>query len=135
MYPYPGMRQFPHSFVTMRWFECGAAGCGIIGKRPTTPLADELLDWEDATIELPDHPQESVKFVEEILQDTSRLNSIHQRNYAENLARHDLRYRIKTMLEQLGIGLPERLVNELSQLKRRYNQISGVLAGEGDRIQ
>ncbi len=121
---HPGMRQFPYSFVTLRWFQCGAAGCVIIGKRPTTPLADKLLDWEDATIELPDDPKESVEFVEELLQNRTRLNSIHKRNYVENLARHDWRFRIKSMLEQLDIPLPKCLVNELSQLKTLHALVS-----------
>jgi hypothetical protein len=121
---YPGMRQFPYSFVTLRWFQCGAAGCAIIGKRPTTPLADKLLDWKDATIELPDDPQESVEFLEELLQDRTRLHSIHKRNYVENLARHDWRFRIKSMLEQLDIPLPKRLVDELLQLNTLHAQMS-----------
>jgi hypothetical protein len=114
---YPGMRQFPHPFVTLRWFECGAAGCGIIGKRPTTPVVDELLNWEDSTIELPEDPQESVEIVEQLLQDQNRLNSIHRRNYLENLAKHDWRHRIQLMLETLNLSLPPRLVEELSQIK------------------
>lgn len=114
------MRQFPHPFLTMRWFECGAAGCVIIGKRPNTPLTDELLNWKDSTIELPDNPQESVEFVEELLHDEARLNAIHRRNYIENLARHDWRIRIKDMLEKLNIELPHILIEELSQLNRLH---------------
>lgn len=126
---YPGMRQFPHSFVTLRWFDGAATGCAIIGKRPTTPLADELLCWEDATIELPDDPQESLEFIEELLQDTPRLHSIHKRNYAESLARHDWRLRIKSMFENLDIPLPQPLVDELSRLKEAREQVSLVSAG------
>lgn len=114
---YPGMREFPHSFVTLRWFEGGAAGCAIVGKRPTTPAAEELLNWEDATIELPEDPQASVELIEELLQDESRLHSIHKRNYIENLSRHDWRWRIKSMLEELKVPLPERFSEELAQLQ------------------
>lgn len=115
---YPGMRQFPYSFVTLRWFECGAAGCVIVGKRPTTPLAQELLDWEDATIELPDDPEASVRLIEELWENPARLHAIYRRNYVENLTRHDWRWRIKTMLDQLEIALPESLIKELSQLQK-----------------
>lgn len=114
---YPGMRQFPFSFVTLRWFQSGAAGCGIVGKRPTTPLADELLDWQDATIELPDDPEASVDFIERLLSNPSRLLPIYQRNYLESLTRHDWRYRIEQMLTTLGVDLPDPLVNELRQIK------------------
>jgi hypothetical protein len=119
---YPGMREFPHSFVTLRWFDCTATGCAVIGKRPTTPLADELLCWEDSTIELPDDPQESIEFIEELLKDTPRLNAIHKRNYTESLARHDWRLRIKNMFEVLDLPLPDRLVDELSQLKKIHDE-------------
>ena len=111
------MREFPHSFVTLRWFEGGAAGCAIAGKRPTTPIAEQLLDWEDATLELPDDPEASADFIEELLQDQQRLESIHKRNYIQNLTRHDWRWRIKNMLEQLQIPLPAPLANELLQLE------------------
>ena len=121
---YLGMRTFPYPVITPRWFDCGAAGCAIVGKRPTTPLVDELLSWEDATIELPDDPQESVKFVEELLQDKQRLEAIHKRNYVENLARHDWRFRIKSMLDHFRIPIPDGLVEELSQLKSLHAQVS-----------
>lgn len=115
---YSDMRQFPYPFVTLRWFECGASGCVIVGKRPKTPIADKLLNWEDATIELPDDPQEAVELLEELLQDTKRLHTISQRNYIQNLAQHDWRIRIKSMLEQLEIALPEPLNDQLLQMKR-----------------
>jgi hypothetical protein len=60
---YPGMRRFPYSFITLRWFYGTASGGAVVGKRPTTPLMDELMNWEDATIEFPDDPQKSAEFI------------------------------------------------------------------------
>jgi Glycosyl transferases group 1 len=119
---YPGMRQFPYSFVTLRWFYGAATGCAIVGKRPITPVADELLNWEDSTIELPEDPQKSVELIEELLQDTTRLHAIHKRNYVESLARHDWRHRIQTIFEAVNLPLPEVLGKELSQLKTLHQQ-------------
>jgi hypothetical protein len=121
---YPGMRQFPYSFITLRWFYGAATGGAIVGKRPTTPLYDELLNWEDATIELPDDPQKSVELIEELLQDTQRLESIYKRNYVESLARHDWRYRIQSMLEKVQIPLPHGLREELGKLKLLHEKSS-----------
>jgi hypothetical protein len=121
---YPGMRSFPYPFVTLRWFQSGAAGCGIVGKRPTTPLANQLLDWQDATIDLPDDPEASIDLIQSLLADQPRLHAMHQRNYRENLARHDWRYRIEQMLTMLGIDLPDQLINELLQLRRKLQAIS-----------
>jgi hypothetical protein len=121
---YPGMRLFPHPFVTLRWFQCGATGCAIAGKRPTTPLADELLNWEDATIELPDQPVACVGMLKDLLQDTTRLNTIHRRNYLENLARHDWRHRIKAVMGTLQIPVPPPLGEALSALQAKLATIS-----------
>ena len=120
---YPGMRQFPYSFITLRWFYGTATGGAIVGKRPTTPLMDELMNWEDATIELPDDPQKSFEFINELLQDEVRLNSIYKRNYVESLARHDWRHRIQSMLEAVKIPLPQGLLEELSHMKMIHEKM------------
>ncbi len=122
---YPGMRRFPHSFITLRWFYGAATGGAVVGKRPTTHLMDELLNWEDATIELPDDPQKSVEFIDELLKDEVRLNSIYKRNYVESLARHDWRHRIQSMLETMKIPLPQGLVKELSEMKMINEKMVG----------
>jgi hypothetical protein len=114
---YPGMRVFPYSFVTLRWFECGATGCAIAGIRPTTPIGNQLLNWQDAVIDLPDDPETSVQIVKDLLADSSRLEEIHRRNYRENLSRHDWRLRIQDLLTQLNLPLPTKLVYQLEQLK------------------
>ena len=120
---YPGMRRFPYSVITLRWFYGTATGGAVVGKRPTTPLMDELMNWEDATIELPDDPQKSVEFINELLQDEVRLNSIYKRNYLESLARHDWRHRIQSMLEAVEIPLPQGLLEELSQMKMIHEKM------------
>ncbi|HIK18357.1 MAG TPA: glycosyltransferase family 1 protein [Leptolyngbyaceae cyanobacterium M33_DOE_097] len=114
---YPGMREFPYPFITIRWFECSATGCGIVGKRPTTPAADELLNWRDATIELPDNPQRSVEMIRSLLDDPHRLQAIRSRNYKHNLARHDWRWRIEQMLQTLGLPIPHPLERTLHLLR------------------
>ena len=123
----PGMRKFPYSFVTLRWFQGGAAGCAIVGKRPMTPMAAELLDWEDATIELPDDPQSRVGCLQDLLQDSDRLQAIQKRNYLQNLSRHDWRLRIRDWLLELGVPLPDPLVEQIAALKAKHRQMSGGL--------
>ena len=121
---HPGMRQFPYSVLTLRWFQGGAAGCAIVGKRPTSSLANELLDWEDATIELPDDLQASVECIQDLLRDTPRLRAIQQRNYLQHLSRHDWRLRIRDWLTELGVPLPKPLVDQIEEIKMQSRQIS-----------
>ena len=59
----PGARAFPHSVVTLRWYEAFAAGCAAVGKRPVTRRPERLLAWQDAAIDLPASPEDAVDFL------------------------------------------------------------------------
>ncbi|MGF1524368.1 MAG: glycosyltransferase [Leptolyngbyaceae cyanobacterium] len=113
--------KFKHSVLSLRWIEGCAAGCTILGKRPKTVLADQILNWEDATVELPEDPEQWLGFTEKLLEDTSRLQAIYQRNYIESLARHDWRYRIRDVFEILQLPLPTLLTDELKLLAEKLN--------------
>jgi hypothetical protein len=116
---YPGMRYFPHSFVTLRWFDAFATGCAAVGKRPITPEADRLMPWPDASLDLPEDPERAADLLEDLFEDRARLTRIRLRNHYEALARHDWRLRIRDLLRQLGLPLPSRLTQELEQLERK----------------
>jgi hypothetical protein len=105
-----------------RWFEISAAGTAVLGRRPETPLIDQYLGWEDATIELPDDPQTGLEFICDLLADKDRMAAIHRRNYYENLIRNDWRHRIKAMFETLAIPLPEQLQAQLKAKEEEYQQ-------------
>jgi hypothetical protein len=107
------------SIVVPRYFECMAAGCAVVGKRPVTPLADTLFDWEDAFIDLPDGEEGALDAVSGLLGDRGRLDAIRRRNFRQSLARHDWRYRILEILKLLGLGVPPLLDRELGQLQER----------------
>jgi len=106
--------RFPFSFVTQRWFECLTAGCVVIGRRPTCPEANQLLNWEDATIEVPERDEDLIPFVEALLTDRERLDAAHHRNYQQVLSHHDWRYRVAQMLDCLGVPYPLPLQRSLS---------------------
>jgi hypothetical protein len=84
--------------VPQRLFESVAAGCVIIGKRPTCHEMSELFDWPDAFIELHDEPEEMANFIED-MPNNYDLETIGRRNYDECLSRHDWRLRIDDMLK------------------------------------
>jgi hypothetical protein len=88
----------PISIVGQRFYESLAAGCVLVGKRPTTDEADELLNWQDSTIDLPDDPTQAVEELRDLLADPGRLEAIRERNVENVRARHDWRNRIPGML-------------------------------------
>jgi hypothetical protein len=116
---HPGMRRFPYSFVTLRWFDALATGCAVVGKRPVTPEADRLMPWRDSTLELPDDPLVAVEMLETLFDDAPRLARIRLRNHYEALAEHDWRLRVRAIFEDLGVALPRGLRGELDQLAER----------------
>lgn len=94
----------PISIVGQRFYESLAAGCALAGRRPATDEADELLDWPDSVIELPDEPAEAVAALIDLSSDTKRLSAIRERNVEETRARHDWRQRIARMLDDQPQG-------------------------------
>jgi hypothetical protein len=118
--------RFPFSMVTQRWFECLTAGCAVLGRRPTCPEADQLLSWEDATIDVPENTADLLLFVEDFLNDKQRLEAIHHRNYINALAKHDWRYRIADMLDHLGLSYPEPLQKSLEELYTSVEKLCAV---------
>lgn len=106
----------PFPFVGQRWFESLAAGCMVVGRQPACPEAADLLCWEDCVIDSPEDPADLVPLLEELLSDEDRLRTVHQRNYAESLARHDWRHRLGDMLDILGVPHPGALASALQRL-------------------
>lgn len=115
----PGKRHFPCSFVGQRWFESLAAGCVVVGYRPVCQEANELLSWEDATIECPKDPVAFVEFIEKLLCDSERLKRARLRNYLNMLLMHDWSYRIENIMKKIGLSLDtEKLIQRQEELTR-----------------
>ena len=120
----PGKRVFPYSIVGQRWFESLAAGCVVVGRRPQTDDYEELLDWQDATIELKDEPQLAVEQVLELLTDRDRLTVISQRNAQHVRSKHDWSFRIMAMLRALNADVPPLLDERAEQLARGCDSVA-----------
>ena len=114
-------REFTRSILTPRWFESLAAGCIVVGRRPRTPLAERILCWEDATIELPD-ADSSPQFVRDLLSDSPRRAAARVRDRQHMLRGHDWRHRLRDMFEVLGLSLPARLAVDLKELEARVGR-------------
>jgi hypothetical protein len=109
--------RFRFSFVGQRWFESAAAGCVIVGKRPVCAEMDELFNWQDSTIELPDDAVAMADSIEHMLSNWN-LDEIGKRNYAHCLDRHDWRHRIRDMLEIMQTVPSKRLIDEIEELSK-----------------
>lgn len=108
-----------YSPLLLRWLEGWACGCAIVGKRPFGKGVDQLLDWENSTLELPDSASDWIPFFEELLNQGELLLQISQRNYQECLLRHDWRYRIRDIFTTLNLPMPAQLQLEIELVQAK----------------
>ncbi|MBF2000762.1 MAG: glycosyltransferase [Synechococcales cyanobacterium C42_A2020_086] len=108
-----------YSPILYRWFEGWLAGCTIVGKKPFGKGVASLMDWDNSTLDLPDSPDDSIPFLESLLEDEETLLLNAHRNYHECLLRHDWRYRIRDLLMTVGLPLPEPLNDDIALLRKK----------------
>lgn len=111
-------KRFTQSFIGLRWFESSAAGCVIVGRRPTCAEMDRFFPLPNSTIELPHNQKDTLPFFEALLSDEKSLRSIGTNNYLYALEKNDWRYRFIDMLFILGISPPASLLEEIAQLSK-----------------
>ena len=103
--------------VTSRWLESLLSGCIVAGRRPVSRMADEMLNWEGVTVELPDAPEDAADRLSDLLKNNEALGQQRQRNIERTLAQHDWRYRIARMCVLFDLPPPAALQTELAQLQ------------------
>jgi hypothetical protein len=79
-------------------------------------MAQEMFPWPDALIDLPDDPSRAVEFIMSLLSEPNFISESRSRNVAEMCRRHDWRYRIRDIYQQLQLPLPDSLKLELQAL-------------------
>ena len=99
-----------------RWVYAWAAGCTVIGTRPTSAGAQEHMNWSQSMVELPDDLEAACDLIEETLSDKAAMRQQGLINASEALARHDTRYRLRDLFEELGFELPDRLRDDIEKL-------------------
>jgi hypothetical protein len=80
-------------------------------------MAEEMLCWPDATIDLPDRPIEAAMKIMDLASDGDFLSTTRSRNVIEMCRRHDWRYRMRDIYQYFQLKLPPLLTDELSALE------------------
>jgi len=102
--------------VTSRWLESLLSGCIVAGRRPVSRMADEMLFWPDATVELSEDPQTASDELLALLSQNDALESQRRTNIFNTLSSHDWRYRIEALCGLFKLPVPEKLKNDVAQL-------------------
>jgi len=110
--------QRPRSMmVTSRWLESLLAGCVVAGKRPISPMSDDMLCWDGATLELADDPAAAVEQLQHLLDDEDALEAQRRRNVRETLLRHDWRHRLVDLCAHFGLPEPAALLEDRQRVQ------------------
>lgn len=102
--------------VTSRWLESLLSGCIVAGRRPVSRMAEDMLFWQNATIELSEDPECAADELIALLSHNDTLEQQRRINIFQILSHHDWRYRIEAFCNMMDILVPEALHDDLSRL-------------------
>ncbi len=103
--------------VTSRWLESLLSGCIVAGRRPVSRMADDMLCWPNATIELSEDPQTASDELMTLLSHNDSLEQQRRNNIFQTISHHDWRYRIAFFCRVMNLPIPEALLNDLARLQ------------------
>jgi len=103
--------------VTSRWLESLLSGCIVAGRRPVSRMADEMLFWPKATIELSENPEIASDELVALLSHNDSLEEQRRTNIYHIVTNHDWRYRIDHFCRIMNLSQPELLQDDLVRLQ------------------
>lgn len=103
--------------VTSRWLESLLSGCIVAGKRPTSRMAEDMLFWPGATVELADDPRQAGEELLDLLGRNDELRSQRRSNIRHMILHHDWRDRILTLCGLFRLPVPAALSDDLERLR------------------
>ena len=103
--------------VTSRWLESLLSGCIVVGRRPVSRMADEMLFWPQATLELATDPEAAADELISLLSRNETLAEQRRSNIFHCLGHHDWRYRIVTLCGLFNLPVPQGLQDDIARLQ------------------
>lgn len=102
--------------VTSRWLESLLSGCIVAGKRPVSSMADEMLFWNNATVELSDAPAVAYEELMELLHRQEDAQAQRMNNIRHVIEHHDWRQRIQVLCQRFNWPVPALLLEDVEKL-------------------
>ncbi len=103
--------------VTSRWLESLLSGCIVAGRRPESRMADEMLFWPGATLELSEDPHAAADELDAMLSRNEEMAAQRRSNIFHSLGHHDWRYRIVDLCRKFSLPVPQTLTDDLVRLQ------------------
>lgn len=107
-----------HLEMAFRYIEGAAAGTVMLGMLPTTAEGRQLLDWEDAVIDLPFDSPDIVEVIKDLDTQPHRLSRICRSGVVNALRRFDWLHSWQKILHTVGLSPTPRLQERQEALNR-----------------
>jgi hypothetical protein len=107
-----------------RFFEGAAAGAVMMGTGTSSPLINELFDWEEPFIEVDPTGEDVVDKILELEGQPDRQIGIRTRNASGSLLAHDPAHRWRKVLRTLDLEEPAGVGRRIERLAERAEEIS-----------
>lgn len=111
--------------ISGRFYEGAAAGAVMLGDPPDTDEFRRQFFWQDAIIPVPFHAPHIGSIIAELDRDPARLAKVRQSNVVNALRHHDWVYRLRSMLDTLGLPVTPGLVAREQKLWGLAAEIEG----------
>ncbi|RFO98001.1 glycosyltransferase family 1 protein [Rhodoferax lacus] len=99
--------------VTSRWLESMLSGCIVAGKRPVSRMADDMLSWENSTIELSDNANEAIEELDNILENEELYALQRMSNTYHVMTKHDWRFRLNDLGNSFQLSFNQHLLRDI----------------------
>lgn len=109
--------------LSSRFFEGAAAGAVLLGDPPVSGPFLSLFDWPDAVVPVPIDSPDIAGVIDELEADPLRRERIRRENMVQSLLRHDWVYRVRRILTDAGLALPQALLGRERQLQEMAAQV------------
>jgi hypothetical protein len=96
--------------IAARFYEGAAAGAIMIGEPPQSDDFRDQFGWPDSVVRMPFDAPDVGELIRQLDADPERTARARKHNVANALRRHDWVYRLRTVLETLGLPAPGPLV-------------------------
>ena len=103
--------------ISGRFFEGAAAGAIMLGDPPRSGPYLSLFDWPDAVVKMPFDQPEIAAVIEQLDADPERCIRIRRENMINALLRHDGVHRLRKILEDAALPIPEGVLAREGRLR------------------
>ena len=110
--------------IAARFYEGAAAGAILIGEPPRSEDFRDQFGWTDSVIPIPFHAPDIGRVIAELDADPARISRARRASVANSLLRHDWVYRLKQILQTLGLETTEEMESREAKLRDLANAVA-----------